>query len=144
MKAFFRIILIYLLAVSVSSCLTMLAIASSSRAKAQVQGAEFGEDKATMELRTFQRISQYAALAYTGNGDVVCVIDDFGDYYDGMKVFDMFIKEGTYSYLTASGANKTVLVYSRKKNRKALESYIRGFLKEKPAVVVDNPSVMSV
>ena len=48
-----------------------------------MSGADFGYQEADMYLKTIQRVSEYAALATTGRGDVVCVVANFGEYYDG-------------------------------------------------------------
>ena len=143
MKIVFRIILILLLACSTTSCLTMMALSAAS-SKAKEMGDELGKDDASMELRTFQRVAGYAALASTGRGDVVCVIADFGQYYDGLILDGRFIKKGTYSYTTTGGANKTVLVYLYRPNRKSLEGYADDFIRNQKPVVADNPSVISI
>ena len=143
MKTVFRIILLVFLACSTTSCFTMMAVAAaSSRAKAR--GDAFGKEDAAMVLRTFQRVAGYAALATTGSGDVVCVIADFGQYYDGLTLDGRFLKKGTYSYITTGGSNKTVLVYLFKPDRDELEDYADDFVRNQKPVVVDNPSAISI
>lgn len=143
MKTVFRIILFVFLACSTTSCLTMMALAAAS-GKAKARGDAFGEEDASMVLKTFQRVAGYAALATTGSGDVVCVIADFEQYYDGLVLDGRFIRKGTYSYVTTGGANRTVLVYLYKPHKKTLESYANDFLRNQKPIVADNPSVISI
>ena len=144
MKNLLKVILIVFVALSATSCLTTMAVAASSSQKAMERGKYFGDDNAKMVLKTFQRISTYAALATTGSGDVACVIADFGEYYDGLSLEGRFIKKGTYSYTTPNGTNKTVLVYLYRPDRKRLERYTEEFLKKKEPVVVDVPVFRSI
>lgn len=127
MKRIFRIVLLVLFAYSTSSCFTMMAVSAASN-KAKKEGVNLGKENASMTLRTFQRIAWNAALASTGRGDVVCVIADFGDYYDGKIINGRFIRKGTYSYISQDGVNKTVLVYLYSPNRKRLEKYADDFI----------------
>ena len=115
-----------------------MAIEASNAAKAR--GDALGKNEASMSLRTFQRVAGYAALATTGKGDVVCVIADFREYYDGLVISGYFIKKGTYSYVTTRGANKTVLVYVYKPHKTRLEAYADDFIRNQEPIVVDTPS----
>lgn len=143
MKRLLRIILLAFLACSTTSCFTMLALASAS-SKAKARGDALGESDATMELKTFQRVAQYAALASTGRGDVVCVIADFGQYYDGLILDGRFIRKGTYSYTTTGGANKTVLVYLYRPDRKSLDGYADDFVRSQKSIVAEESSVIAI
>ena len=120
-----------------TSCFTFMQLASVSKNN-QVLGKDFGKDIASMELTTFQKISDFAALSTTGKGDVVCVLADFEGYYDGQKLSGQFVKKGVFSYSTPLGVEKHVLIYARKKDLRRLESKFEQFLEEKPEVVVDN------
>lgn len=143
MKTAIKFILLLALTLSSTSCLTMMALSAAS-AKARIQGDDFGKDQAKMVLKTFQRITNYAALATTGSGDVVCVIADFGEYYDGLELDGRFIKKGTYSYKTTSGAQKTALAYLYWPDRKNLDEYSEAFLRNNDAIVVDTPILHSI
>ena len=143
MKSLVKIILLTFLACSATSCFTMMALASASL-KAKARGDAFGDEEAPMVLKTFHRVAGYAALATTGSGDIVCVIADFGEYYDGLTLEGRFIKKGTYSYITTKGANKTVLVYLYRPDRKKLEGYADDFIRNQTPNVVDNPSYISI
>ena len=143
MNTVYRIILFVLLACSTTSCFTMMALAAASD-KAKARGDAFGKEDAPMVLKTFQRVAGFAALATTGSGDVVCVIADFGQYYDGLTLEGRFIRKGTYSYMTTSGANKTVLVYIYKPHIRTLEAYADDFVRNQKPIVADNPSVISI
>lgn len=125
MKGLFRLIVIALIGFACTSCLTLSIIAGVEQAKEQrrISGSDFGYYEADMYLITFQRVSEYAALANTGNGNVVCVVTKFGQYYDGMTLSGKFIRNGTYSYTTVTGANKEVLVYVAQLYYPELKSY---------------------
>lgn len=118
-----------------SSCFTLMTLASIDKENVAT-GKDFGKKEARLELTTFQKIANYAALASTGSGEVVCLIADFGEYYDGMKLSGRFIGQGTYSYTTVSGVQKHVLVYVYKQDIERLQAIVDEFMKEKPKVVV--------
>ena len=142
MRRLFAILIsLSMTAICCSSCLTMLAMASAQEQENARMGRDLGEDEARLQLKTFQKISDYAALATTGNGDVVCVLTKFDRYYDGLIIYGKFVCKGTYSYTTVSGAEKHVLVYVYKDHMKELESVVQQFLKENPEVVVEGGPV---
>lgn len=114
-----------------TSCFTMMVLASASGSP------KLGSNRMKTEVKAFQRIAGPAALATTSNGDVICVIADFGEYYDGIKLEGTFYRKGTYSYVNTNGANRTVLVYIYGPDKKKLESYTEQFLKEKQKIIVD-------
>ncbi len=136
MKSLLRIFLFVILTLSATSCFTIMAISRSQRV-AREQGKYFGDEKARMDLKTFQRISGYSALAMTGSGDVVCIIAKMDEYYDGMTISGRWLKMGTYSYTSSSGARRTVLVYLLEDDKDDLESYVEDFLKNNPDAIVD-------
>ena len=123
------------------SCLTMMAIASATGSE---RNDSLGKDKAYFELTTFQKVSPYAALATTAHGDIVCVIAKFDPYYDGLYIEGNFIRKGTYTYYSTNGAERNVLVYAYKRDMKELQYEIDQFLNEKPDVVVDNKSPLTI
>ena len=43
-------------------------------------------------------INRHAALMVTDQNDVVCIICDFDDYFDGMTIRGRFHRFGTYEY----------------------------------------------
>ncbi len=118
---------------SCTSCFTMMAVAAATSGSSKL-----GSDRMNTTVKTFQRIAGPVAMATTEDGDVVCVVADFSEYYDGMTLKGKFYRRGTYSYATTSGINKTVLVYLYGPDRKKLESYTEQFLKEKQKIVVDD------
>ena len=118
---------------SCTSCFTMMAVAAATSGSSKL-----GSERMNTTVKTFQRIAGPVAMATTENGDVVCVVADFSEYYDGMTLKGKFYRRGTYSYVTTSGINKTVLVYLYGLDRKKLESYTEQFLKEKQKIVVDD------
>ena len=135
MKRIIHVILLLALALSTTSCFTMMALAAASSDESKNQ---LGYEWMETSVKTFQRVAAYAALATTSSGDVICVVADFGEYYDGLIKDGFFKKKGTYSYITTSGANKTVLVYVYKKDLKKLENYADELQKKKESVVIDD------
>ena len=136
MKQLFHIVLLLALAFSMTSCFTMMAVAAATSGSSKL-----GSDRMNTTIKTFQRVSGPVAMATTKDGDTVCVIADFDEYYDGMMLEGKFYRKGTYSYITTSGINKTVLVYLYGKDKKKLESYAEQFIKEKHSIVVDDSRI---
>lgn len=118
---------------SCTSCFTMMAVAAATSGSSKL-----GSERMNTTVKTFQRLAGPVAMATTEDGDVVCVVADFGEYYDGMTLKGKFYRRGTYPYVTTSGINKTVLVYLYGPDRKKLESYTEQFLSEKQNIVVDD------
>lgn len=118
---------------SCTSCFTMMAVAAATSGSSKL-----GSERMNTTVKTFQRLAGPVAMATTEDGDVVCVVADFGEYYDGMTLKGKFYRRGTYPYVTTSGINKTVLVYLYGRDKKKLESYAEQFLKEKHSIVVDD------
>ena len=135
MKRLFHIVLLLALAFSTTSCFTMMAVAAATSGS-----SELGSERMNTTVKTFQRVAGPVAMATTKDGDTVCVIADFDEYYDGMTLEGKFYRKGTYSYVTTSGINKTVLVYLYGRDKKKLESYAEQSLKEKHSIVVDDSS----
>lgn len=133
MRRLFHIVLLLALTLSTTSCFTMMAVAAATSGS-----SELGSERMNTTVKTFQRIAGPAAMATTKDGDTICVIADFDEYYDGMTLEGKFYRRGTYSYVTTSGINKTVLVYLYGPDRKKLESYTEQFLSEKQNIVVDD------
>lgn len=135
MKQALNIVLcILLVTLCCTSCFTAIAVSENSRMES---GRDLGKQQASFVLTTVQKISPYAALARTGKGDTVCVLAKFERYYDGMVLKGKFICKGTYTYISAGGAERNVLVYAYKKDMKALSKEIERFLSEKPPLVMD-------
>ena len=124
---------------SCTSCFTMMAVAAATSGSSKL-----GSERMNTTVKTFQRLAGPVAMATTEDGDVVCVVADFDEYYDGMTLEGKFYRKGTYSYVTTSGINKTVLVYLYGPDRKKLESYTEQFLSEKQNIVVDDSKSRTV
>lgn len=60
-------------------------------------------------------IGRHAALMSTNLNDVVCIIGDFTDYYDGMRINGQFRRFGTYEYRYFDGSlhYAPIFIYSR-------------------------------
>lgn len=124
---------------SCTSCFTMMAVAAATSGSSKL-----GRERMNTTVKTFQRLAGPVAMATTEDGDVVCVVADFSEYYDGMTLKGKFYRKGTYSYVTTSGINRTVLVYLYGPDRKKLESYAEQFLSEKQNIVVDDSKSRTV
>ena len=125
MKGIVRIIALILVDIACSSCLTLSIIGGIYRAKEErrATGADFGFYEADLRVKTIQRVSEHAALGVTGGGDVVCIVTYLGEYYDGKIITNEYVREGTYSYYSASGAAREVLLYIDKDNYTLFKSY---------------------
>lgn len=66
--------------------------------------------------KTIQRISRHSALMVTDLNDVVCIIYDFDDYYDGMRIKGGFRRSGTYEYLFSDGTIHYAPIFIREKD----------------------------
>ncbi len=132
MKRFFGFVFsIIVLLGSMSSCVTMSLISAHKQAKTEriITGSDFGAQTAEMQLRLFQRVSEYAALATTGRGEVVCVVSfSVKEYYDGKSISGKYIRNGTYNYEAVSGAYKQVLIYVDKTGYEFLEQHAKQAL----------------
>lgn len=124
---------------SCTSCFTMMAVAAATSGSSKL-----GSERMNTTVKTFQRLAGPVAMATTEDGDVVCIVADFSEYYDGMTLKGKFYRKGTYPYVTTSGINKTVLVYLYGPDRKKLESYTEQFLSEKQNIVVDDSKSRTV
>ena len=111
MKRFIRILACLLVAILSTSCITS-AIVSHSRK--QVNNI----DKKSVRLhgKTLQMINRHSALMVTGKNDVVCIITDFDDYYDGMTIKGRFRRWGTYEYLSFDGTIHRAPIFVREKD----------------------------
>ena len=54
----------------------------------------------------------------TEKNDVVCIILDFEEYYDGMRINDHFRRYGTYEYLYVDGTLHYAPIFVRAKDFK--------------------------
>ena len=130
MKRFLHITILLFITICCTSCFTLMTIAAIDHQNRVELGADLGKKEAFFKLTTFQKISDYAALATTGAGEVVCVIANFDNYYDGLRLSGRFVCQGTYSYVTITGVQKYVLVYVFKRDLDTLKGKVEQFLKE--------------
>lgn len=54
----------------------------------------------------------------TDLNDVVCIIGDFTEYYDGMRINDYFRRSGTYEYRSVTGSLRYVPIFVRSRDYK--------------------------
>lgn len=66
--------------------------------------------------KTLQMINRHSALMVTDKNDVVCIITDFDDYYDGMTIRGRYRRWGTYEYLSIDGVIHRVPIFVREKD----------------------------
>ena len=52
----------------------------------------------------------------TDKSDVVCIVNDFEDYYDGMTIKGQFHRCGTYEYLFSDGTIHYAPIFVREKD----------------------------
>lgn len=124
-KGIIRCLLFCLAGIVCSSCLTLAVVSGIHRAKEErrATGADFGYYEADLRVKTIQRVSEHAALGVTGGGDVVCIVTYLGEYYDGKVITNKYVREGTYSYYSASGTLREVLLYVNKDNYSVYKYY---------------------
>ena len=61
-------------------------------------------------------INRHSALMVTDKNDVVCIITDFDDYYDGTTIKGRFRRWGTYEYLSIDGTIHRAPIFVREKD----------------------------
>jgi hypothetical protein len=61
-------------------------------------------------------INRHSALVVTDKNDVVCIIYDFDDYYDGMTIKGRFRRYGTYEYLFSDRTIHYAPIFIREKD----------------------------
>lgn len=110
-KSALRILACLLAAILCSSCITSAIV---SHSKKQVNN--IGRKSARLHGKTLQMINRHSALMVTDKNDVVCIITDFDDYYDGMTIRGHFRRWGTYEYLSVDGAIHRVPIFVREKD----------------------------
>lgn len=126
------------------SCITLMTVASIDRANVSL-GRGLGKRSPRLELKTFQRLSDYAALATTGSGAIICIGADFRNfYYDGMVLSGRFVRAGTFTYRTILGTEKTVLCYMYRRHVRRLAAQWDRFLEEYRDTVVDDRQPVSI
>ena len=113
MRAILRILTCLLILASCTSCLTSRAVSHSRSHQNSIDSK-----RTTLSGKTFQRLSRHAALASTTQGDVVCIIDDFTDYYDGMRIKNRYKRYGTFEYRSYDGIIHYAPIFVRLKDFK--------------------------
>lgn len=111
MKSIYRILICLVAATLCTSCITS-AIVSHSRKQVN----NLGKKSASLSGKTVQLINRHSALMVTDNNDVVCIITDFDDYYDGMKIKGRFRRWGTYEYLSFDGTTHLAPIFVQEKD----------------------------
>ena len=61
-------------------------------------------------------INRHGALMVTDKNDVVCIVYDFDEYYDGMTIKGHFHRCGTYEYLFSDGTIHYAPIFVREKD----------------------------
>ena len=92
-RAISRLLTCLLLVFTCTSCITSHIVSSQ---RSQINNI----NRKTVRLtgKTVQMVNRHAALMVTDNNDVVCIVCDFDDYFDGMTIRGRFHRFGTYEY----------------------------------------------
>ena len=93
LKLLLRFLACSFLVFSCTSCITSLIVSSQKR-----QINNINRRSVSLTGKTIQMINRHAALMVTDQNDVVCIICDFDDYFDGMTIRGRFHRFGTYEY----------------------------------------------
>lgn len=106
-----RLFACILIAVSCASCITTSIISNQRRRTNNI-------DKKSVRLsgKTVQLINRHGALVVTDRNDIVCIISDFDDYYDGMAIKGQFHRYGTYEYLFSDGTIHYAPIFVKEKD----------------------------
>lgn len=111
MKSFFRVITCLLVLFSFSSCITSKIVSNAKK-----QANNINKKSVRLTGKTVQMINRHGALMVTDNNDIVCIVYDFDEYYDGMKINGRFHRCGTYEYLFSDGTFHYAPVFVREKD----------------------------
>ncbi len=116
MKMLSRILVSCAFSIICSSCITTLAITGIALSN-MVPG-----EKVTIKGYTTGQIegSSQCALMETDSGETICIVYDFKNYKDGMRIKDRFVRAGIYQYVADNGTERFVPIFIRKKDFKRL------------------------
>ena len=106
-----RILLLLLLALAATSCITMTlaTVATSAIYELATRNTRLRGD-------TLEKINDKAALLKTRKGATVCIVYPFEGYHDGMRISAKFRRGGTYEYQDGSGTPCRVPIYVESKH----------------------------
>ena len=111
LKSIFRLLTCLLIVFSCTSCVTSLIVASQKK-----QANNINKTSVRLSGKTVQLINRHSALVVTDKSDVVCVIYDFDEYYDGLKIKGRFRRYGTYEFLFSDGTIHYAPIFVREKD----------------------------
>ena len=78
--------------------------------------SEISSDRAYLTVKVFQTLGEFEGLAHTEHGDLLKVVDNSDEMYDGKVIRGTFIRTGTYSYVSIVDDRefqRTVPVYEK-------------------------------
>lgn len=107
----YRLFVCILIVFSCASCITTRII---SNQKKQINN--ISKKSARLSGKTVQLINRHGALVVTDRNDIVCIISDFDDYYDGMAIKGRFHRYGTYEYLFSDGTIHYAPIFVKEKD----------------------------
>lgn len=113
MKTLVRLIVCLVVVFSCSSCITAMIVSSSRK---QINNID--SKNVHLTGKTLQKVGRHGALMVTEKNDVVCIILDFEEYYDGMRINDHFRRYGTYEYFYVDGTLHYAPIFVRAKDFK--------------------------
>jgi hypothetical protein len=111
MKSTLRILVYLLVAILSTSCITSAIV---SHSKKQVNN--IGRKSVRLHGKTLQMINRHSALMVTDKNDVICIVTDFDDYYDGMTIKGRYRRWGTYEYLSIDRTIHRAPIFVREKD----------------------------
>ncbi len=111
-KLIVRIAVIAMALMMASSCMTAMLFASTSEERAKNY---LNQDNVRLSGKTVQYLNEYCAMMVTDEGDVVCVVRIFDEYYDGMRINEKFKKGGVYQYKNSDGMLRHVPIFINSK-----------------------------
>ena len=111
LRSIFRLLTCLLIVFSCASCITSRIVASQKK-----QTNNINKKSVRLSGKTVQIINRHSALVVTDKNDVVCIIFDFDDYYDGMTIKGRFRRYGTYEYLFSDRTIHYAPIFVREKD----------------------------
>lgn len=110
MKNVIRILVFLIVVLSSTSCITMMILSSKNREN------NINRTSVSLSGKTLQQINRHGALFVTDLNDVVCIVTDFDDYFDGMRIKGNFRRWGTYEYRSVDRTIHRVPIFIREKD----------------------------
>lgn len=101
-----------------TACFTTMAALTAAVVLSNITPGE----RVNLSGRTVEALAPQgqAALMRTEGGDVVCIVYQFKEYKDNLRIKDKFVRGGLYAYTAADGKQQYVPIFIRVKDYKQL------------------------